>query len=53
MRIISGDFKGKKILKLAPDYEFISESIDVDFIPPKNCIFKLIVNFKRFLDSDI
>ena len=32
-------FFGKKILKLAPDYEFISESIDVDFIPPKNCIF--------------
>ena len=32
-------FFGKKILRLAPDYEFISESIDVDFIPPKNCIF--------------
>ncbi len=32
-------FFGKKILKLAPDYEFINEKIDYNFIPAKNCIF--------------
>ena len=30
---------GKKILKLAPDYEFIYEKIDINHIPDKNCIF--------------
>ncbi len=30
---------GKKILKLAPDYEFINENIDLNNIPNKNCIF--------------
>ena len=27
---------GKKILKLAPDYEFINENIDISLIPEKN-----------------
>ena len=30
---------GKKILKLAPDYEFINENIDISHIPEKKCIF--------------
>ena len=30
---------GKKILKLAPDYEFINEKIDKSFLPEKKCIF--------------
>ena len=32
-------FFGKKILKLAPDYEFIDESVDINFFPEKKCIF--------------
>ena len=32
-------FFGKKILKLAPDYEFIDESVNIDFFPDKKCIF--------------
>ena len=32
-------FFGKKILKLAPDYEFIEESIDINSFPGKKCIF--------------
>ncbi|MDC3076526.1 glycosyltransferase [Candidatus Pelagibacter sp.] len=32
-------FFGKKILKLAPDYEFIDESVNIDFFPEKKCIF--------------
>ena len=32
-------FFGKKILKLAPDYDFINEEIDLNFIPDNNCIF--------------
>ena len=32
-------FFGKRILKLAPDYEFINESVDIDFFPEKKCIF--------------
>ena len=32
-------FFGKRILKLAPDYEFINESVDIDFFPEKECIF--------------
>ncbi len=32
-------FYGKKIIKLAPDYDFIEEKINIDDIPPKNCIF--------------
>ena len=32
-------FFGKKILKLAPDYEFIDESIDINLFPEKKCIF--------------
>ena len=32
-------FYGKKILKLAPDYEFINENIDINSVPDKNCIF--------------
>ena len=32
-------FYGKKILKLAPDYEFINESVDINFLPEKKCIF--------------
>ena len=32
-------FFGKRILKLAPDYEFINESVDIDFFPDKECIF--------------
>lgn len=30
---------GKNILKLAPDYEFINEKVDINFLPPKKCIF--------------
>ncbi len=32
-------FYGKKILKLAPDYDFINENLDLNFIPPPNAIF--------------
>ena len=32
-------FFGKRILKLAPDYEFINESVDIDYFPGKECIF--------------
>lgn len=32
-------FYGKKILKLAADYDFINAEIDPDFIPEKNVIF--------------
>ncbi len=32
-------FFGKKILRLAPDYEFIEERVDINFFPEKNCIF--------------
>ena len=32
-------FFGKKILKVAPDYEFINEQIDINHIPNKTCIF--------------
>ena len=32
-------FFGKKILKVAPDYEFINEQIDFNHIPNKTCIF--------------
>ena len=38
MSIITSLF-GKKILKLAPDYDFINEIIDYNNIPKKNCIF--------------
>ena len=34
-------FFGKKILKLAPDYEFIDESVNIDFLPEKNVFFQL------------
>ena len=30
---------GKKIIKLATDYEFINEDIDINYIPEKKCIF--------------
>ena len=30
---------GKKIIKLAPDYEFINETVDINHIPEKKCIF--------------
>ena len=30
---------GKKILKIAPDYEFIKNNLDINFIPPPNAIF--------------
>ncbi len=30
---------GKKILKIAPDYDFINTKIDINFIPPPNAIF--------------
>ena len=29
----------KKILKIAPDYDFINTKIDINFIPPQNAIF--------------
>ena len=32
-------FFGKKIVKLAADYEFINEKIDINSIPDKKCIF--------------
>ena len=32
-------FFGKKILKIAPDYDFIDTKIDINFIPPQNAIF--------------
>ena len=32
-------FFGKKILKVAPDYDFINEQIDLNHIPNKTCIF--------------
>ena len=32
-------FYGKKILKLAPDYEFINESVDINFLPKKKMYF--------------
>tara|TARA_B110000003_G_scaffold261868_1_gene283987 strand:- start:21 stop:1022 length:1002 start_codon:yes stop_codon:yes gene_type:complete len=32
-------FFGKKILKIAPDYDFINTKIDINFIPPQNAIF--------------
>ena len=32
-------FYGKKILKIAPDDDFINTKIDLDFIPPPNAIF--------------
>ena len=32
-------FFGKKIVKLAADYEFINEEIDINIIPEKKCIF--------------
>ena len=32
-------FFGKEILKLAPDYDFIEESVDINFLPEKKCIF--------------
>ncbi len=38
-RSIFTSFFGKKILKLAPDYEFINTNIDLNNIPSKNCIF--------------
>ena len=30
---------GRKIIKLAPDYEFINEKIDLRYLPKKKCIF--------------
>ena len=38
-RSIFTSFFGKKILKLAPDYEFINENVDLNILPSKNCIF--------------
>jgi glycosyltransferase involved in cell wall biosynthesis len=38
-RSILTSFFGKKVLKLAPDYDFINEKISIDKIPSKNCIF--------------
>ncbi len=38
-RSILTSFYGKKILKLAPDYDFINENLDLNFIPPPNAIF--------------
>ncbi len=38
-RSIFTSFFGKKILKLAPDYDFIDESVELNKIPKKNCIF--------------
>ena len=32
-------FYGKQILRLAPDYEFINEDVDINNIPSKKCIF--------------
>ena len=32
-------FYGKKILKIAPDYDFINSKVDLDFIPKSNAIF--------------
>ena len=30
---------GKKILKIAPDYDFINTEVDINYIPPPNAIF--------------
>ena len=30
---------GKKVLKIAPDYDFINTKIDINYIPPPNAIF--------------
>ncbi len=38
-RSLITSFFGKKIVKLAPDYEFINEKIDINSIPSKKCIF--------------
>ena len=38
-RSLFTSFYGKKILKLAPDYEFIDTKIDKNFLPNKNAIF--------------
>ena len=32
-------FYGKKIIKIAPDYDFINTHIDISFMSPKNAIF--------------
>ena len=38
-RSLLTSFFGKKILKIAPDYDFINTKIDINFIPPQNAIF--------------
>lgn len=38
-RSLITSFFGKKIVKLAADYEFINEEIDINTIPEKKCIF--------------
>ena len=51
-RPLLNSFFGKKILKLAPDYEFINEVVDIKILPEKNCIFttKSDRNLKLLLD---
>ena len=38
-RSLLTSFFGKKILKIAPDYDFINTKIYINFIPPQNAIF--------------
>tara|TARA_B100001121_G_C18671923_1_gene614331 strand:+ start:260 stop:1255 length:996 start_codon:yes stop_codon:yes gene_type:complete len=38
-RSILTSFFGKRIIKLAPDYEFINEEINMNELPSKKCIF--------------
>ena len=46
-------FFGKKILKIATDYDFIKTDINIDFIPPPNAIFttKSDRNLNFLIDS--
>ena len=52
-RPLLNSFFGKNILKLAPDYEFINETVDIKTLPEKNCIFttKSDRNLNILLDS--
>ena len=45
-------FFGKRILKLAPDYEFINESVDINmFFDNENYLFKLKFLGEEILDT--
>ena len=32
-------FFGKRVLKIAPDYDFINTTVDINYLPPSNAIF--------------